>query len=100
VASQPLAPQVASVVEHDALQQLPVPLMPQMLDRHWSFAVQAAPPARPLVVVPPVVVPPVVVPPVVVVPPPVEVPVPFTLTGELVHPSTPKRAKKHDHFAT
>jgi hypothetical protein len=43
VSSQPVAPQVASPVTHTALQHLPLPLMPQVIDAHDSFEVQAAP---------------------------------------------------------
>jgi hypothetical protein len=39
VLSQPVAPQVLSVVLQAAVQQLPVPLMPHNLDVHASFSV-------------------------------------------------------------
>src|SRR5271165_5846400 len=43
VLSQAVAPQVASLAEHRAAQQLPLPLMPQISETHCPFAVQAAP---------------------------------------------------------
>jgi hypothetical protein len=76
--SQAVAPQVASLVEQAALQQWPLPLIPQIVERHCELAEHAAPFARPPV--PPVVVPPVAAPvvppviPVVPVTPPVVVP--------------------------
>jgi hypothetical protein len=41
VLSQAVAPQVASIVLHLAVQQLPVPLTPQMFEVQSSFSVQA-----------------------------------------------------------
>jgi hypothetical protein len=46
VLSQAVAPQVASVVLHEAVQQLPVPAMPQTPDLQASFSVQAMPSLR------------------------------------------------------
>jgi hypothetical protein len=81
VLSHAVAPQVASAVLQAAVQQLPLPLMPQTIEVQEAFEVQAAPLASPPVVpvVPPVVVAPVVppvLPPVVATPvvPPVVVP--------------------------
>ncbi len=43
VVSQAVAPQVASVVLHAAVQQFPVPVVPQTLEVQESFSVQAVP---------------------------------------------------------
>jgi hypothetical protein len=44
VLSQPVAPHTGSPVTQETLQQLPVPLMPQMPDWHCWFPVQGLPP--------------------------------------------------------
>jgi hypothetical protein len=44
VLSQAEAPQVPPEVQA-AVQQLPVPAMPQVIDVHWSFEVHATPAA-------------------------------------------------------
>jgi hypothetical protein len=46
VPSQAVAPQVASVVLHAAVQQFPVPETPQTFEVHEAFEVQAAPAVR------------------------------------------------------
>jgi hypothetical protein len=53
VLSHPVAPQVASVVLHDAVQQLPVPSMPQTPEVHEAFELQAVPATSLAVQVPP-----------------------------------------------
>jgi hypothetical protein len=80
--SQPVAAQVASLIEHSELQQLPVPAMPHWSEAHCEFDEHGEPAGRPLVppvvvVVAPVVAPvllPVVVVAIVPVVPPVVVP--------------------------
>jgi hypothetical protein len=43
VPSQVVAPQVASAMEQAAMQQLPVPLIPQAPEPHEAFEVQGVP---------------------------------------------------------
>jgi hypothetical protein len=45
VLSQPVAAQVGSAMPHGALQQLPIPVVPQAPERQESFSVQAVPAA-------------------------------------------------------
>ena len=52
MSSQPVAPQIGSLVEHASRQQLPVPSRPQIRDEHWALDVHGEPAARPPVPVP------------------------------------------------
>jgi hypothetical protein len=78
VASQSVAPQIASLVLQAALQQWPLPTLPQIADWHCASPVHTDPAAASILPVELPVVPPVLVPPVL---PPlvVDVPVPELL---------------------
>jgi hypothetical protein len=53
VASQPVAPQIMSVMLQAAVQQRPVPLIPQLFDEQEALDVHAAPSASSAMQMPP-----------------------------------------------